>query len=103
MDEPTNLTALALDDYDAVLTESLRWGSANAANMRHLLTQYFADIRDHRALGRKRDDIPFRVVTHSIRAGRTPYLIFYRPAEGLVVWIVHGKRDLPALFDAAPV
>lgn len=100
MEAPTNLTALALDEYDAVLTESLTWGAVQSAKVRVILLTHFTDIKNGVAGGRNRDDLSFRVETRSIRVGRTPYLIFYRPNEGLVVRIVHGKRDLPALFEA---
>lgn len=97
-DVSTNLTALALDDYDAVLTESLTWGAARSIRTHAVLLRHFADIANGTAAGRLRDDIPFRVETRSIRVGRTLYLIFYRPGERLVVRIVHGRRDLPALL-----
>lgn len=99
---PTNLTALALDDYEAVLIDSLRWGAVRSDRTRALLLKHFGDVANGTAAGRLRDDIPFRVETRSMRVGRTPYLIFYRPGERLVVRIVHGRRDLPSLFADEP-
>ena len=100
---PANLSALALRDYDAVLTESLAWGAANSARTRTVLLQLFADIDRGQVIGRRCEEIPFRIETRSVRVGRTPYLLFYRPRERLVVRIVHGKRDLPALFARTPL
>lgn len=100
MQVPGNLTLLALDDYERVLTESLAWGVAHSTKLRNVLLKHFAEIENGVALGRKRSDLPFKSETYSIRVGRTPYLIFYRPSAGLVVRIIHGKRDLPEIFDS---
>ena len=41
MEVPDNLTRLALDDYENVLTESLTWGLAHSIRLRKVLLSIF--------------------------------------------------------------
>ncbi len=94
---PRNLTQRAFDDYAAIVRRSLAtFGPATAAQTSDRLLARCRQVEDGTALGRRHPTIPF---VRPIRClTEKPFLVFYDESTRVVVRIVDGRRDLPALF-----
>ena len=96
---PGNLSARALADLTAILRRSAReWGLATARRTRDRLLARVRAVADGIAIGHARPDVPTRQpVLFLVEA---PWVVAYDPATRQVLRILHGARDLPALFPS---
>jgi len=80
-------------EYTAIRSSSLEI----ADRLVDMITQHFSLIARHPGIGRQRDDL--RPGYRSFVVGQ--YVILYRARESRVeiMHVIHGRRDLEALFE----
>lgn len=96
MSDPlANLTAQAIEDFEAILDRSLKWGSVRAGKTRRDLLRRIEAIGVGAGLGHRRADLDFRQPT--LCATVPPHVIIYNPENRIVLRIVDGRRDFRSL------
>ncbi len=94
---PRNLTQRAFDDYTGIVRRSLSaFGPATASRTSEKLLARCRQVEDGTAVGRRHPNIPFKGPIRYLTV--SPFLTFYDDQARVVVRIVDGRRDLPALF-----
>lgn len=96
-DVPGNLAPAAVRDLRAILRSSAeRFGTAVARETRTRLLRRCGQVADGVAVGHARGDLP------SVRGvafpGERPWVIVYDPARRVVLRILDGRRDIPAVL-----
>lgn len=94
---PDNLSSRALADLVSIVRHGAReWGLATAQRTADRLLARCRAIEAGTAIGHQRSDVrPRRPTLFVVEA---PWVIAYSPDTRQVLRIVHGARDLPALF-----
>ena len=94
---PDNLSSQALADLVGIVRRGAReWGLATAQRTADRLLARCRAIEAGTAVGHQRRDVqPRRPTLFVVEA---PWIIAYSPDTRQVFRIVHGARDLPALF-----
>jgi len=94
---PENLAPAAARDLRSILRASAaRFGTSVARDSRRRLLKRIRDVGDGTAVGHARGDLP------SVRGvaflSEPPWVIVYDPARRVVLRILDGRRDIPAVL-----